>query len=532
MKHAIITRTLALILGLIMMGCTDPKPHPPSAHDNSSTLSGIQTHMKRTERFAPKPIPSYYYGQFFIETKLHPNAIQSPKTLKFQNYLFKLFGSEQKQFGVSLTPTINGIKLPDVVLFSYAYNSNRNHWQSDYRPEYISPLVKLDSSTLFSYTLKHHTSDHVQSSLVQKVNTIINDYTAIVPGTWTISAASRPIIEEVSETADKLIGSFLTQSQQADLSNGLQPAFNGRKRQTVLITDNDGNPLADIRISIRLTNSLTNPQLEEVSSDLRAAIPTMNPYIDPLNAIKVNGKENRTIRQDLNGEIHQLITRNDPNAFRGACQEMLNNTLQNQYGLTRFDALSAIRYLLVNSTKFSKSKTLYQSGCLSDDDFALLQQMQIPIKLNEEFLPFDPELYPDIGKLMQAPQETSKVNHIKRFFSDDISISTDSQSRHLIHGYYPGYAYSKEDIITLFSGMQTARFCCIRRPVVDGESLKNGQQMFFRRAKERTLYSMEFYRGKRKPFINHIILKTVGDNDISENERNTLLRSIREDEYY
>ena len=80
--------------------------------------------------------------------------------------------------------------------------------------------------------------------------------------------------------------------------------------------------------------------------------------------------------------------------------------------------------------------------------------------------------------------------------------------------------------------MQAARFCCIRRPVIDGRSLKNGQQMFFRRAKEKTLYSIEFYRGERKPLINHIIIKAVNENEISHNEQETLLRSMREDEYY
>ena len=521
---------IVLISAIMLLGCTDPKP-TPKPNSNNKSLGGIQTTISKEERFTPKPIPSYYYGQFFIETKLHPNAIQSSKTLKFKNYLFKIFGNEQKQFGLSITPIINGIKLPNVVLFSYAYNSQHNHWQSDYIPEYISPLIKLDSNTIFSYRLKQHTSNYIQSSLVRKVNNIINDYSAIVPGTWAISAASQPIIKDVSEVADRLIGSLLTQSQQSDLSSVLQPAFTGRKAQTILVTDYEGNPLADIRISIRLTNSLINPQAKEVSSDFMVAIPQMTPFIDPLNTIRVNGKENRTIRQALNGEINHLASLNNPDQFSSMCHQLLNDRLQGEFGLTRFDALNSMRFLL-RSTKFSKSRALYESGCLNSEDFELLKRMGVPIKLNEGYLQFDPELYLDIGKLMQSPQNRSRIKHIKRFFSDDISVSTDTSSKHLINGYYPGYAYSKEDIIDLFSGMKVARFCCIRRPVIDGKSLKNGQQMFFRRTKEKTLYSIEFYRGERKPLINHIIIKTVNENEISQNERETLLRSMRDNEYY
>lgn len=531
-QHITLKGLLLFFIGILLTGCIQSKPTPP-IHNSNGTLSGIHTTIQTEEKFTPKPIPSYYYGQFLVETKLYKNAVRGPNSQEFQDYLFKIFGTKQKQFGVSLAPIIDGIKLPNVILFSYEYDSRNNSWRSDYTPEYISPLIKLNSNTVFTYALQHHTSNNVQSSLVQKVNTIINDYSAIVPGAWTISAASRPIIEEVSQTADGLIGSFLSQSTKADLKSNLQPAFNGRKSQTVRISDDQGNPLADIRISIRLTNSLLNPQLEEISSDFMAAIPKMNHYIDPLNVIKISGQESRTVREDLNGAIQNLVTLTDPEAFGNSCQEMLNNTLQNRYGLTRFDALNVMRYLLVNSTKFSKSKSLYNSGCLSDEDLELLNLMNVPIKLNEEFLPYDPELYPEIGKLMQSPQDRSNVNHIKRFFSDDIFIVTeDNESRGLIEGYFPGNAYSKEDIITLFSEMNVARFCCIRRPSIEGESLKTGQQMFFRRAKEQTLYSMEFYRGTRNPLIKQIILKVIHDNEISQNERDTLLRSMREDEYY
>ncbi|MCH9739406.1 MAG: hypothetical protein K0U38_01000 [Epsilonproteobacteria bacterium] len=536
MKFLSLKGLLIPLFLLFFVGCfgSKPKPTPPkdnSATNNQSKIGGINTHLLKNEQFKPQPIPSYYYGQLVVETTLYENAIKGPNALKFQNYLIKLFGSEQKQFGISLTPTINGIKLPDVILFSYAYNSQKSHWQSDYVAEYVSPFIKLDSNTILAYELKHNASNYVNSSLVQKVNTIIDEYSAIAPGAWAISEASKPIVQSASKFADTMIEAFLTQSVSADVSSQLQPAFNGRKAQTIKVTDNENNPLADIRISVRLANSLLNSQTEAISSDFIQSVPKMIPFIDPLNTIKVNGKENRTIRQDLTTDINRLANIKSPNEFSGECHYILNNKLQSTYGLTRFDALNAMRYLL-RTTKFSKSKALYNSGCLSDEDFELLRLMGVPIKLNDEFLEFDPELYPNIGKLMQSPNDKSRVKNIKRFFSDDVFISTDKESTSLINGYLPGYAYSRDDIINLFSEMNAARFCCIKRPEVNGQSLKNGQQMFFRRAKDKTLYSLEFYRGKRKPFINHIILKVLDYDEISQNRKTALLKSIKEDEYY
>lgn len=273
---------------------------PSTSVETEALGIGVDELVEKRESFSPVPISNYYYGQLLVDTTLYKSAVKGPEAQKLMNSVAKTFGSEKTQFGISVTPSLNGVVLPEFVVFSYVYDSDTKSWKTDLTKKYRSPVIPMGDFSKISFKFKYVSSDNKNIQIAEKVSNLISGYAAISPGSWVVSKASSPFIEKAAKDVDGIISGILSNSVEANVDNTLEPVVNGSKGVIYRISTKDekSEMLADVKFSTRLFTSLVSGralQNDSVPSNYKLAVPKLEPYTNPLNVIRVNGASENTL---------------------------------------------------------------------------------------------------------------------------------------------------------------------------------------------------------------------------------------------
>lgn len=493
---------------------------------------GVKELADERKIFSPTPLPNYYYGQLFVKTSLYRAAISGADARKLSTYILELFGSEKKQFGITVSPILNGVKFPEIVVFSYKYDSDKNLWESEVTPEYSSPAFLVSDFERVEYEFSYIASDSAKMNLTELVSGLISNNADLVPGAWVVSKSSAKSIELATASIDKIVSNLLSKSEKSKVSGQMEPAIKGDREIVYRIGGDGDGKLADISFSTRLFTSLvTGSLVSKVSepTDFNAAIPKIDPINNPLNRVKVKS-DNRgemTLGEALKGTgvLRELVATNSPDEFSGQCRDVINN-LQGQYGLTIFDSLNSMRYILL-STKFSRDSSLFHSGCLSDDEHRLLEAMGIPIRYTPPAptVKLDAETLKKIAGYLKSP--IANVG----FETDILNVFSETGVRvSSVTGKFKSLprelsAFHRQDLLRQLGQLRVATSCCWGAGVLDGDGapIHGTGLILFRSLDYQDIYALELYPPVSGGAVDYIRLRRLDDNELSVKTRELLL---------
>lgn len=522
---------LPLLAAVLSSGCISTLEQQNLGHSAQDRAPlGFNLKEASTRRFQPVPQPNYFYGQLVVETHLKTDAIQGRDALRLMDYVTELFGTRQDEIGVVLTPIVGEVRLPPLVPFSYRYDQEAQTWEMHLNRKYVSPFILLGNNTKLSYELEYAASASTQMSLDGVIDGILDITGPILPGAWAISSASKPFLQKTIGQVEKGMAKFLQNTRKSTVNDEFLPANDGIRGKSILLYTSDQRELAQIDLNVHLANSLLNSATLNVPSDYRQAVPQLDPHTNPLNALRVAWQgDSPALSQSLGDRVNALMTAEEPTSFRRECREVLN-TLEGEFGLSKFDALNAMRHLLRN-TLFTRNQDLYDSGCLAREELALLDQMGVALAFETPpRVDFQAFLYDDIGNFSRLPEQTSDAvkTRIAKAFADQVMVSNHTDLP-IFTDADPTVRYTPQQMLEQLAELKTARFCCYGRPEKDGRELKNGVRMAIRPRDHEQLLQLEFYRGNQSPAFDYVLLRKLTEDEISPARQRRMMAPLADE---
>jgi hypothetical protein len=510
-------KVIILGLGLLFFSGCNPEPPPPKPVDDLGVVSkpvGIGISKSRNiQKFKEHPLGYYYYGQLLIEPELSMNAVKGVASKELLAHVAELFHSHRTNFGLSVTPIVDGITLPDVILFTYSYDSSTQSWTSTLNENPRTGMVLLTPSTELKFKFKYISIDDRDFSKITDITSLFNG------GSWILSKASKPMIDMISGR----IGDILSNSVSTTVTNSFVPVTDGIKSVSYQVKTKDAKVLATVKFSILLSSSVVSGN--SVDADINR-IPKADKFMNPLNAIKTDITSNFTLYDDLNRVValNRFNQIDNPRDFRKMCRTVLNQL--ERYGLNQFDRLNAFSQIL-EGTDFTRNPQLYTSGCLLNYEFQRLKEMGIPLNPVEipsyKKVTITSKTLDLFAGYMKSPigNKGHKSQLLSIFTPNVVSVSASNTD---LNGFqdirfeeYPTLTTAK-NILERFAEVGVARACCYRFPSTYHSSF------LFRALNGKTIYRLTFSRQKKNAPINSITIEPWADNKISPNN----LKKLRE----
>jgi hypothetical protein len=316
--------------------------------------------------YAQHPNGYYYYGQLLIEPSLAKIAVSGPASKTLLSHVAELFHEHKENFGLSVTPIVDGMTLPEIILFTYSYDSRTKSWTTTLNQNPKTGMVLLSPSTSLSFKFRYISVD---SRDLKSITSLTNIFTG---GQWILSASARPMIDRVIGTVNNILSNSISSS----VTHTFVPVQDAVKSLTYQINTKSSEVLAKVKFSVLLSSSIVDGHL--VDNDNINTIPTADNFMNPLKTIRVDLNSAFTLYDALDKQeaLTHFSQIKEPSLFRDKCRSILN-TLEG-YGLNQFDRLNAFSQIL-NLTDFSRKPNLYTSGCLTPSEFKRLEVMKIPI---------------------------------------------------------------------------------------------------------------------------------------------------------
>jgi len=519
-----------LMIGILMSGCISSEGIRDSLTQSMQNPKPLGLNLKETNTLYFQPVvqPNYFYGQLVIETNLKTNRIGGQSAQRLMRFVSDLFGASQEEIGVVLTPVVGDIRLPPLVPFSYRYDQSAKVWEMHLNRKYVSPFVLLGNNTKLRYELEYAASASSKMSLNSVIDGILEITGPINPGAWAISALSKPLLDKTIAQVEKGLNTFLQNSRKSKVNDEFLPANDGVRGKTIMLYNSDDEELAQIDITVRLTNSLLNPILDgQVSSDYRQAVPKLDPHTNPLNVLHTAWQgDSPPLSQSLGPKVDALMAAQQAQSFRGECRRILD-ILEGEFALSKFDALNAMRHVLRN-TLFTRNQQLYESGCLADEELELLAQMGVAFVFEQPpKMAFQAFLYDDIGNYSRSPESVAAtVKHrLLKTFADQVMVNNNTDVA-IFQQAGPATRYTPEQVLEELARLRTARFCCYERPQQDSRELPNGVRMVMRPRDSLQLLQVEFYRGLESPAFDYILLRPALEDEISPARHRSMMEPV------
>jgi hypothetical protein len=460
--------------------------------------------LAEIEHFKKNPLGYYYYGQLLIETELSSHAFVGFESKTLLAHVAELFHEHRKNFGLSVTPIINGITLPDIILFTYSYDSRTQTWRTTLNENPRTGMVLLTPATELKFKFKYISIDTRDFSKITDITSLFNS------GSWILSKASEPMIKMIGGR----IGDILSNALSSTVTNSFVPVSDGIQSVSYQIKTKDATALANVKFSVLLSSSVVSGQIdiENINS-----IPNADKFTNPLSVIRTDITSSYTLYDDLNKAVslNRFFHIKEADFFRDSCRNILNEL--DSYGLNQFDKLNAFSQLL-DGTDFVRNPKLYTSGCLLNHEFQRLKEMGIPLiameKPDEEKVIIDSKTLDLLVGYMKSPLANRGHKHkILTIFSPTI-VSVLAQNTNL-NGLedlsseeYPT-AVTAQNILERFEKIGIARACCYRFPK------KRHSSFLFRALNGETIYRLTLSRQKEDGHINMMSIEPREESKIS-----------------
>jgi hypothetical protein len=236
-------RYMVLTIMILLHGCTkEPKPTNTTTESTTPTVVnkpvgiGI-SQIGRANRYKTDPYGYYYYGQLLIEPKLSISAVQGPESKELLEHVAELFHDHKENFGLSVTPIIDGITLPDIILFTYSYDSSTKSWKTTLNENPRTGMILLKPTTELKFRFKYISISSRDFSKITEITSLFNS------GGWILSASSKPMIDMITGRISDILSSAVSST----VTNSFVPVADGIKSVEYKIETKDSKELAKVK---------------------------------------------------------------------------------------------------------------------------------------------------------------------------------------------------------------------------------------------------------------------------------------------
>lgn len=346
-----------------------PAASNPDPHETS--IGGLSS--RAVYEFPSQPHIQNLYARLVLVTQLCTDSTLSSldrsRLWALLNFL-KIAKAQSFASTVSLTGDGHGgIKYPQVVPFSYAYDQSKTTYSVQTIGKGVIPWqVTNDFDVQYSYNANKSLSINT-SSLFSSIATDIagagGATSLLSPAANAYLSAGQAVLQNLAQTVFTAINNG-SDSYHLDVLQGPDRSITYRFR------DLSNHPLAAVRLIVAFTNSIASPVPVDPTTDDSKHIPQFQQLQDILD-VTVGGPPSgtQTLLQQISKEqSYQNLLKSTadttPQSFKSSCDQ-LESALQTTYGLNIYDtALAMAQVLSQENTLYLNSKKFYTSGCFQN----------------------------------------------------------------------------------------------------------------------------------------------------------------------
>ncbi len=343
-----------------------PTSGSPDPHETS--IGGLSS--RSVYEFPSEPHIQNLYARLILVTQICTDSTLSSNDRKaLQKVLNFLKITNARSFAAAISQTgdaLGGIKYPQVVPFSYAYDESKSTYTVQTIGKGVIPW-QVTSAFDLQYAYNANASSSINTaSLFSNIVTAVagaGGATALLsPAANAFLSAGQTVLQNLAQSVFAQINSG-NDSYHFDVLQGPDRSITYRFR------DLSNRPLAAVRLIVSFTNSIALPAPVDPLRDDSTHIPRFT-QLQNILAATVGGPPSgsETLLQQISKEppyqdLLKSTADTTATSFQGSCDQ-LESALQTTYGLNIYDtALTMGQILSQENTLYLNSKKFYNSGC-------------------------------------------------------------------------------------------------------------------------------------------------------------------------
>jgi hypothetical protein len=344
---------------------TDPDlcPTPATPDKGEVTIGGLSS--RSVLSFETQPVMQDLYARLIITMKVcTADSLSSTDRTAFTAILNFLKVTNAKSFAATISVTGDGqggVKYPQLVPFSYSYDESK----STYSVQTIGQaVVPWQVTTSFDVQYAYNASKDLSIDTSSLFSSIVTSISGAGSATSLLSPAANAYLSAGNAVLQELGKVFKAINTGSD-SFHLDIVGAKDRSVTYRFRDLKNRPLAAVRLTVAVTNTIQNPVPVDPTSGGQT-IPQFSGLQDILG-VSVGGPLMGTLLQAISKETsYQNLLKSTSDTSAASLASDCNNlegALQSVYGLNTYDAALAMGEILSQNTLYLRSKKFYTSGC-------------------------------------------------------------------------------------------------------------------------------------------------------------------------
>lgn len=348
---------------------TDPDLCPPSGSPDphETPIGGLSS--RSVYEFSSPPNLQNLYARLTLETKVCTNStLSSTDRSALEAVLNFLKITKARSFAATLSQTGDGqggIKYPQVVPFSYAYDQSK----STYNVQTVGKgVIPWQVTSAFDVQYSYNANANLSINTANLFNSIVTAIAGAGGATALLSPAANAYLAAGQTVLQNLAQAVFTQINNGNDSYHFDVLQGPDRTLTYRFRDLSRRPLAAVRLSVSFTNTLALPAPVDPTTDDSKHVPSFQ-RLQNILGVTVGGPPSgpQTLLQQISKEqsyqdLLKTTADTTPQSFQSACDN-LESALQTTYGLNMFDIALAMGQVLSQNTLYLSSKKFYNSGC-------------------------------------------------------------------------------------------------------------------------------------------------------------------------
>jgi hypothetical protein len=354
---------------------TDPDLCPTAANPdkNEDSIGGLSS--RSVLHYDSIPKIQNLYSRLDITLKVCTGSTLSSQDRNALSKLLNFVGvTNAKSFAAKLAITGDaqgGIKLPDLVPFSYSYDESKSSYTVGTVGSAETPW-QVTSTWDIGYTYAANRSMAINTANLFKG--IATTIAGAGSSTAILSPAANAYLAVGDSVLQRVATSFFTAVDNGSDQYKLDILAQRPERAIIYrFQDLSGRPLAGVKLSLQFTSTLAN-QYATNAANVASIDPTVDTIpvpqfsgLPPILSVSIGGPLAGTLQQAIAKEtsyqnLLRATTSTSASSFAADC-DALEGALQSVYGLNPYDTALTMAQFLAYNTAYLTSKTFYASGC-------------------------------------------------------------------------------------------------------------------------------------------------------------------------
>jgi hypothetical protein len=360
---------------------TDPDMCPASGSPDPNEKPIGALSSRSAYEFSSQPHLQNLYARLIIQTQIcTDSSLSSQDRTRLQAVLNFLKITKAQSFASTVSLTADGqggIKYPQLVPFSYAYDQSK----STYSVQTIGKgVIPWQVTSAFDVQYSYNANTNLSINTANLFNGIATTI-AGAGGAALLSPAANAYLSAGQTVLQSLSQSVFTQINNGNDSFHIDMLQGPDRTLTYRFRDLSNRPLAAVRLVVSFTNSIANPVPIDPTKDDSTHVPHFDQLQSILNVTVGGPSGGQTLLQQISKEqSYQDLLKSTADttaqSFRSSC-EQLESALEATYGLNIYDNALAMGEVLSQDTLYLSSKKFYTSGCFRNR--SLLKTMGITV---------------------------------------------------------------------------------------------------------------------------------------------------------